>query len=156
MLGPSAQTQVQQIKSKGAKSRYPMCVVSVCVFLLVSRCQAAECSSCPSSLSCRASPELCYEGWVLVETTCRFNNDMIDLILIHHQQKLQEKTNQKKRPVHGKVPMCTAGKKVKLNIQYQTPVTMTASVLISAFHKKQQQPPLSTHRHTQLQLCILS
>lgn len=36
----------------------------------ISRCQADEWSSCPSSLSNRASPELCCEGLVLVETTC--------------------------------------------------------------------------------------
>lgn len=55
------------MKSKGEKSvQY---VVLPCFFKLISKCQAAESNSCPSSLSSKASPELCCVGWVLVETT---------------------------------------------------------------------------------------
>lgn len=43
--------------------------------LLISRCQAAECTFCPSSLSSRASPELCCEGSRLAGTTCGTENN---------------------------------------------------------------------------------
>lgn len=49
-----------------------MCVWYLCVLGIISRCQAGESSSCPSSLSSRASPELYCEGWGFAETTCRF------------------------------------------------------------------------------------
>lgn len=42
----------------------------LCQPLLISRCQAAECTFCPSSLSSRASPELCCEGSRLAGTIC--------------------------------------------------------------------------------------
>lgn len=42
---------------------------------IASRCQAAECTSGPSSLSSRASPELCCEGSHLAGTICRKENN---------------------------------------------------------------------------------
>lgn len=67
LLTPGARSHVQQRKSRGG-NRNPC--IHLCVFTF-NKCQAAESNSCPSSLSSRASPELCCVGSDPVETTCR-------------------------------------------------------------------------------------
>lgn len=47
----------------------------LCQPLLISRCQEAECTFGPSSLSSTASPELCCEGLRLAGTICGEENN---------------------------------------------------------------------------------